>query len=173
MSGQWLKIPAQELSFTIEMNYLITFFASFLIWLMFLGLFVLQIFDGKIKKELVAHAILVAFAAWGLSQMIKEFFPTIRPFQLNGLTPLTLTIPSDGAYPSGHAAAAFALSVSVWLHNKKLGIYYLAAAVLVGIGRVLSQVHFPLDIVGGAVLGSFLALLADSLHFKNTPSNRP
>src|SRR3989344_4310814 len=97
---------------------IVTFLASFLIWIMFFGILVLWLIDGRIKKEVALHAIIAAVFAWGFAEMIKYLFPTIRPFSQNGLTPLTLTVPIGGAFPSGHTAAAFALAVSVFLHKK-------------------------------------------------------
>lgn len=61
---------------------MVTFLASILIWLMFFGLIVLWIIDGKIKKETVIHAIFSMGIAWVVTELIKYFFPTLRPFQV-------------------------------------------------------------------------------------------
>lgn len=143
---------------------LITFLASFLIWFMFAGLFVLWALDGKVKKEQVLHALTASIFAWLVAQMIKNLFPTARPFEVVGSLPLTMTTPSGSAFPSGHTAAAFGLAVTLWLHDRRTGIIYLLAAIAVGIARVLSNVHYPLDIVGGAVLGTATAFLVEKLH---------
>ncbi|OGM03762.1 hypothetical protein A2112_02225 [Candidatus Woesebacteria bacterium GWA1_42_12] len=143
---------------------IVTFLASFLIWVMFFGVLVLWLIDGRIKKEVALHAILASVLAWILAEMIKNLLPSIRPFNVNGLTPLTLTVPIGGAFPSGHAASAFAASTSIFLHKKGLGIIFLLAALGVGVGRVLSNVHFPLDIVGGGVLGILSAILIKRTH---------
>ena len=145
---------------------LITFLASFLIWLMFLGLLILWVIDGKIKKEQVLHALLAVAVAWGIAQVIKAIFPTIRPFELNGLTPLTLLPSSDGAFPSGHSAAAFALATTIWLHDKKMGFVFVIAALVVGVARVLGNVHYPIDIVGGAVLGVTAAFVIERVYLR-------
>lgn len=144
---------------------LITFAASYLIWIMFFGLGILWLIDGKIKKEQVIHALIASFLAWLLAEFVKQIFHTPRPFQLNGLPPLTLTVPTDPAFPSGHEALAFGLAVTVWLHDKKVGILFVALAVLVGIARILADVHYPLDIVGGAIMGAFIAFLIERFHF--------
>jgi len=145
---------------------LITFFASFWIWVMYLSLAVISFFGFWIKKGQALHAFVVGFASWGIAQMIKDLFPSsLRPFQINGYPPLTLTIPSDGTFPSGHSAATFGLAVSLFLYNKKIGILYLIGALLVSLGRVFSNVHFPIDVLGGAILGAFVALLAENIHF--------
>ncbi len=153
-----------------QSSIVITFLASFLIWIIFFGLFVLWIIDGRVKKELVLHALVSCLVAWGFAQMIKGLFPTLRPFELNGNVPMTFTVPSDGAFPSGHSAAAFAVATSVWLHNKKLGIIFLIAAGLVGYARVASHVHFLGDIIGGATLGILISYIFDKLHLKKLVS---
>lgn len=143
---------------------LVVLMASFLIWVLFAGLFFLWAIDGRVKKEQALHALFSSVLAWVLAQMIKEFFPSLRPFELNGGPPLTLTVPFDAAFPSGHSATAFGMAASIWLHDKKLGILFVLGAVLVGAGRVLGNVHFVIDIIGGAVVGISVAYLVERLH---------
>jgi len=143
---------------------IITFVASFLIWILFAGLGVLWVIDGKIKKEQVIHALFSTFTAWLMAFSIKVFFPTIRPFLIDGSTPGTLTVPHDGAFPSEHAALAFALGVTVFMHDRKVGAFYLVAAIAIGVARVLANVHYPVDIVGGALLGTLVAVVVERTH---------
>jgi undecaprenyl-diphosphatase len=145
----------------------VTFLASFLIWFMFAGLGILWLIDGRVKKELVLHAFLAMLVAWVFSEMFKTLLPTIRPYKLNGTLPMTLTLHSDGAFPSVHSAVAFALSTTVLLHDKKLGIAFSLAALGVGIGRILGNVHYPADVVGGLVIGSLIAFTVDKVHVYN------
>jgi len=150
------------------MNIFITFTASFILWFMYAGIIVLWLIDGKIKKEQAIHALVVSFVAWLLAEIIKQMFPSLRPFVTDGNTPLTLTVPSaiDGSFPSGHSAAAFGLAFALWLHKRKTGWLYLLLAVVVGTARVLAFVHYPVDILGGALLGIFTALFLDKFHFR-------
>lgn len=143
---------------------LITFIASILIWLLFAGLLVLWVIDGKIKKEQVLHAIYSSVLAWLTGFFIKLFFPTLRPFVENGEGVKTLTIPGDGAFPSQHTAIAFAVAVTIFMHDKKYGWLYLIAAVIIGTGRVLANVHWPVDILGGALLGTLTAVVVEKRH---------
>lgn len=142
----------------------ITFLASFLIWFMFAGLFVLWVIDGRIKKEQVLHALFAATLAWVLAEMIKSVFPTLRPFRFNGFPILTITVPGDSAFPSAHMALATALATAVFSHSKKLGIWFALAALAVGIGRIMANVHTPLDILGGAILGIAASYLIRNIH---------
>lgn len=144
---------------------MVTFFASVLIWLMFFGLIVLWVIDGKIKKETVLHALFSMFIAWAISETIKYIFPTLRPFQVQDIIPLTSTIPGDGAFPSSHTAVGFALAVTILKHDRKVGVLYLIMAGLVGIARIMAHVHYPIDIIGGAVLGTIISRLTSGKHF--------
>ena len=143
---------------------IIEFLASFLIWLMFLGLLILWFIDGRIKKEQVLHALVASLVAWTLAEIIKRLIPTARPFIVNGEMPLTLTVQSDGSFPSGHTAAAFALATTIWLHDRKVGWAYIIAALIVGAARVLANVHYPVDILAGAILGILTAFSVEKVH---------
>lgn len=112
------------------------------------------------------HAFASSAFAWVIARMLKSLIPTTRPYGLNGESPLTLIIPSGGSFPSSHTAIVFALAVTIYLHNKKLGVLFLIIALLVGIGRVLAKVHFPVDIVGGAILGMLSALFVKRIHLR-------
>lgn len=145
---------------------IITLAASFLIWIMFAGLGVLWVTDGKIKKEQVIHALFSVTAAWILAEAIKSIFPTPRPFVDNGNPILTLTAKSDGSFPSAHSAAAFALACAIWFHDKKAGAVFFVMAAFIGAARVLGNVHYPADILGGAALGILVSTLMRKAHFR-------
>jgi len=148
-----------------ETSIVITFLASFLIWIMFAGLFFMWIIDGRVKREQALHAILASLIAWGLSLMIKSLLPSERPFAMMNSNPLTVTLPStNSSFPSAHASVAFALATSLWVHNKKLGSRFLIMAVLVGIGRITSSVHFLADVLAGLIIGVSTAFLTKRLH---------
>jgi undecaprenyl-diphosphatase len=109
---------------------------------------------------------LAAGVAWLLAHLLKAVFPTPRPFQINGGVAAVVFPLTNGGFPSGHAAAAFALALTVWRHHKKVGIVYLISACLIGLARVLANVHYPIDIVGGAILGIIVAFVVEKLHFR-------
>ena len=148
-------------------NFLITLLASFLIWFLFLGLIVLWIIDGKIKREQVLHALFAVSATWLIAKAIKILFPIPRPFMIDGSQIFTILTHTDGAFPSVHTGVAFALSITIWLHDAKVGIFFIITSVLIGIGRIIGNVHYPVDILGGAVLGTLVALFFDKAHLSS------
>lgn len=147
------------------MELFIAFIASILLWLMFGGIILLWVVDGRIRKEQALHAFLSASVAWTISQMVKEIYPMPRPFLLNGRQILTLTMNHyEGSFPSSHAAMAFGIAFAICLHTKRLGILFFACAILVALGRVLSNVHYIIDIVGGGVIGVLTAYFLDKIN---------
>ncbi|HKB88868.1 MAG TPA: phosphatase PAP2 family protein [Patescibacteria group bacterium] len=146
-------------------DFLVRFLASFLIWFLFVGLIVLWFIDGKIKKEQVVHALFASLFAWLTAIVIKHFFPTLRPFMANGREIDVLFKPMNGSFPSEHTVIAFALSVTIFMHDKKVGWVFLVSALLIGAARVLANVHYPIDIIGGAFVGTIVAVIVEKLHF--------
>lgn len=143
----------------------IEFFATFLIFFLFLGLGILWVIDGKIKKEQVIHALAACLISWSIAFLIKHFFPTTRPFLINHKEIEVIFAPTDGAFPSEHTTLAFALAVTIYLHDRKVGWVFLISALLIGVARVIANVHYPVDIIGGAFLGTIVAVIIEKIHF--------
>ncbi len=66
------------------------------------------------------------------------------------------------AFPSGHSATIAAFAFAVFFKNRTLGYVSFVAMLLVGVARVAAGVHFPIDIVGGYVLGFMVAYFLKS-----------
>lgn len=66
---------------------------------------------------------------------------------------------ADAGFPSDHATAAFAIGTAIFLRNKLWGGVVLLLASAVSLGRVALGVHYPSDVIGGAVIGASAALL--------------
>ena len=67
---------------------------------------------------------------------------------------------TDFSFPSGHTLASFEASVALMCHHKKWGIAAFVLAILVGISRLCLLVHYPTDVIFGALMGSALALIS-------------
>lgn len=118
------------------------------------------------KKEKALHVLLSGGVAGIAALVIKKITSIPRPYLVEGLAPLAGYF-SWSSFPSLHTTLAFALSVTVFLHQKKLGLVLLIISLFIGIGRVYANVHYPVDIIFGAFLGSGIAFLIDHYHLKN------
>ena len=92
--------------------------------------------------------------------MISELVDRARPFVADphGVH-LFASHAADPGFPSDHATAAFAIAVAIVLRKQAWGIFALVAATVLSIGRVALGVHYPSDVLAGAVLGSAAALV--------------
>jgi len=120
--------------------------------------------DGRKLKEITLHSIYSSLLAWLISLFLKDIFHTPRPFRVDGTIPLTAIVTHDYAFPSGHTAASFALSLTIFLHHRRLGSLFLVCSLIVGISRIAAHVHYPIDILGGGILGCIIAISVHKLH---------
>jgi undecaprenyl-diphosphatase len=95
---------------------------------------------------------------WLMVRVFRTWLPMPRPAAL-GLGTQWLPQGARAGFPSMHAAGSFAVAVVMLaLQRGLLSWIVLALAALVAISRVVLGLHFPLDIVVGALLGSAVAL---------------
>lgn len=142
----------------------ILFLASVLIWLELGGLIFLWFVDGKIKKEQALHALFAAGVSLFVVFILKDIFKVPRPFMVDHMPAIALDPTHDWSFPSAHSAVAFAIAITIWLHDKKLGSVFLIIAVFVAAGRIFANVHYPIDIIVGAIIGATVAFAVEKLH---------
>ncbi len=94
-------------------------------------------------------------AATGLKSVIDVQRPSGRFAEPRTLVPA----PHDHSFPSGHAATSFAGATVLSAFAPRWTPAWFLLAVAIGFSRVYVGVHYPLDVVSGAVLGVVTALL--------------
>ncbi len=103
-----------------------------------------------------------ALIALGFGQIVGKSFPRPRPFISHAATML-VSRSADTSFPSDHATLGFAVAVMVWMFSKKAGAFLVVLAVILAFSRVYVGAHYPLDVLGGAVLGSLTSWLLSVL----------
>lgn len=122
-----------------------------LVWLA-LGLALSVVWRRALPFVLVALAVL---AADGLAGLVKAAVGENRPTEPDPL----VTIPHSHSFPSGHAATAFAGATVLSYLVPRAAPAFFALAAAIAYSRLYVGVHYPLDVVGGAVIGVATALL--------------
>lgn len=115
------------------------------------------------------HAVRMSLSgsvAWLAATVAKAVVGRPRPDALLGTQPdqVAQAVSDTAGYPSVHVATIVALVVALWPElyrgERLVGV---ALALLVALGRIELGVHLPLDIVGGALLGTLVALSVQAL----------
>ncbi|MDX6506656.1 MAG: hypothetical protein QOG06_1300 [Gaiellaceae bacterium] len=96
-------------------------------------------------------------AADGLSLLLRQLIGRERPPLVYPEPRPLVHTPHSGAFPSGHASAAFASATVIAWASPRLAWPAFVLAAAIAWSRVYVGVHWPLDIVGGAVLGTLVA----------------
>ena len=87
-------------------------------------------------------------------EIIRFFWGRSRPFIENNINLLLIHAPTS-SFPLGHAAFYFALATMIYFYNKKSGLLFFLAATLISLSRVFAGLHWPSDILVGAIVGIF------------------
>lgn len=113
------------------------------------------------KRALIVLTQLIL--ALGLSdgitfRILKQSVERERPFVTTPATVLRTTVHYGYSFPSNHAANSFCAAVLLGLHYPFLKPYLLILASLISYSRVYVGVHFPSDVIAGALVGWFVAV---------------
>jgi membrane-associated phospholipid phosphatase len=116
---------------------------------------------GGGRKWKLVSACALASAALGLlvNRVIAKIWDRERPFDAHRNAHVWGGRSHDPSFPSDHASAAFGIAFAVLLFDRAVGAIFLAAAVVIGAGRVFVGAHYPLDVIAGCGIGLGSALL--------------
>lgn len=91
--------------------------------------------------------------AWFIVMFLKDIFATPRPFEILDISPLFYYGSMD-SFPSGHAAVFGALSFGLLFMHRSFGaILFTVLSLFVLLIRMVAGIHFPIDILGGILVG--------------------
>ena len=134
------------------------YFVAVMLALMMLGLW----FGGRSLRQRRINQWGVIWAAVGVGftnlfiqilNLVMKVDPWPRPFLAGHDYNLVFGYePTDPSFPANSAAVAFAFATGVFMGNRKAGAVMYVIALLWGFSRVYVGIHYPLDILGGAVI---------------------
>lgn len=160
---------------------IIVFFAKDFGYLLILLFIAILIFDKKLigskKKIFLFAAASVFLSRLVITEIIRALYYSPRPFAIDSVNQL-LIHDYTASFPSGHAAFFFALAMAIYLNRRRTSvvnrspssvlwpIFFFLGAILIGLARVIAGIHWPLDILAGAIVGTISTLVIYSLFKK-------
>lgn len=156
---------------------LLTNFGSLIAWILVCVL--IFIFGGQYSKKVAIIGLLALFLSSAVVLVLKYIVAEPRPFAVLNNVHL-LAMESDYSFPSGHAASSFAAAVALGKKYKviimdrsyKLIYPLLVFAGIIGLSRVYIGVHYPLDVIFGALIGTASGLAVIKFESKILDSIR-
>ena len=142
----------------------IIFFGTYLAYVLAL-VFLILVFKNKNWRLLILGGVSVLLSRFVFTEIIRFFYYVPRPFLIPGVHQLIFH-ETSGSFPSGHAAFFFALAMAIFFFNKRWSILFFIGALLICLARCMAGVHWPVDILGGAIVGIFSAWLVCKISEK-------
>ncbi len=143
----WLHTPAK-----LYVQYGIALFALLLVIAWWRG--------RRMGNRTVAAALLAPIGtvvAFGVQQLIVMLVSEARPYAVHPNALVLVAKTTDPSFPSDHACVAAAVAVGLLFANRRLGYLACAGALLMAATRLYVGAHWPIDVVGGLIVGGLVA----------------
>ena len=139
------------------------------IWILLTGVLLVI---PKTRKVGILVSVALLLDVLTCNVILKPLIARTRPYDVNKAVELLIRAPRDYSFPSGHTAASFAAAAALWFADKKkLAIPALVLAVLIAFSRMYFYVHYPTDVLGGAILGMVCGWLSYKLLSQKIEEN--
>ena len=111
----------------------------------------------KTRKAGVAMGLAMACGYLIGNMGLKNLFARTRPYDVTEVELLVAKL-HDFSFPSGHTLVSVEGATALWFYHRKWGVAALVLAGLIAYSRLYLFVHYPTDVVAGALLGIGIAL---------------
>ena len=99
------------------------------------------------------RAVLVPGVSFVLLSLFRKIYNSPRPYEVFDFSPVIDKKTKGKSMPSRHVFSMFVIAVTMYCFYKVPGLVIGAAGIVMAVVRVVGGVHFPKDVIAGAVIG--------------------
>jgi membrane-associated phospholipid phosphatase len=134
------------------MDILTAFIAQYLIYFVATAAIIITAVSGRdVRNKIIRLAIFSFIIAFILGLIAGSLYYNPRPFVVEPVQPLFPYQPNNG-FPSEHTLVAMVIAGAIFAYRQKSGILLVILGILIGVSRVIANVHHPVDIIGGVAV---------------------
>ena len=115
---------------------------------------------GRRGRLVVLCAVALVLCTDGSATLLRNVFQRVRPCQTLNDVRLLVGCTDSFSFPSNHATNSFALAAFFAVPYRRFAAALFILAAVVGYSRIYVGVHYPGDVLAGAVLGTIAGLAA-------------
>lgn len=165
---EWLTTLDQNILFWIQNHLVSNVFTPYMIALSKMGnVGIVWIVSGiallSVKKyRWTGVAVMLALAISLVlgNDILKPAAARLRPCITYPWVPISIPLPTDYSFPSGHTFGSFAAAAAIFCRSKRLGTAALFLATGIGFSRIYLFVHYPSDVLASVLLGTMSGIAA-------------
>lgn len=139
-------------------DWLFIFFAQYITYVVYGTVIFFFVWINKDHLKDSFKPIFFVFLSAGIArfvvtELVHFMYYRPRPFVVFQNITQLVRHDSISSFPSGHAAILFAMATMLSFYYPKVSVWFFLVSILVGIARIAVGVHWPTDILGGALAG--------------------
>lgn len=159
---QWINSTLHESAFINYFFKLITYLCEAGWACILLG--VVLLFFKKTRRSGVLVLVSLAIGIVVTNLILKPIVARPRPFAeddsiIDFLNSINYKLPGEHSFPSGHTQVAINTATVLTIIYKRKGAWSFLPASLIAISRIFLCVHYPTDVLAGAVVGAVSAVI--------------
>lgn len=107
--------------------------------------------------------ILIPGVSFIIVSIFRSYINKARPYELLDIDPIIDKSTVGNSFPSRHVFSVFVIAMTLYYIWNPLGIILMLVGIVISIIRVIGGVHFPRDVIAGAIIGIVSAMIGQNL----------